>query len=83
MTDLEKLQALLKEFGLTEDENPTSGSYPPVANGKDFKVCENLDNLQVPKATILTLGQGKGYSDFHVNFIFDQDGKFVEHGVWE
>ena len=67
MTDLEKLQSLLTEFGvefnlLTAPGNEISASIDCQANVHTKVV---------------------GYAGFSVDFNFDKDGKFIEIGVWE
>jgi hypothetical protein len=33
--------------------------------------------------TVIQIDSGVGYVFFYADFIFDKDGKFKEHGVWE
>lgn len=77
MSDLEKLRQTLVEIGITVvDAAPGSRPRHDEASVSRARNEEDYN-------TYLTLGSGIGYSGFECAFKFNQDGKFVDWGVWE
>lgn len=67
MTDIEKLKALLKEFGIEYKETLCTSNNEEVT---EIKIGERIGNTE-------------GYIWFFCYFIFKKDGKFDSVGVWE
>lgn len=73
MTDREKLKSLLNEFGINFKEGGT--------NFRGASIPEMKNDIEVH-------AQGKehkvnGYMGFFCTFEFDDDGKFVQMGIFE
>lgn len=68
-SDKQKLESLLKEFGITHSDN---SHY-------------NARMFWTDNSVVLYSGSGnvEGYSDFYCKFEFDEQGKFISVGVWE
>lgn len=80
MTDLDKLRTTLKEIGLKEEEKKIDRIWDM---DQDFVVKEFKDEWGVEKGIVLTIGWGEGYGGFFADFIFDENGKFLKHGIYE
>lgn len=74
-TDLDKLRELLLGFGLKEGrERP--GDFTPQ-DGQFATIPDRDDS----RRKVLVLDEGHGFKDYYVDFEFDENGKFVQHGV--
>ena len=72
MTDQECLLQLIASLGLKKEE--TNGQ--PSEHG--YQIDTNVEGK-----TAISIGSGKGYMGFSGSFVFDSNGKALEHGVWE
>lgn len=69
MTDIEKLKALLQEFGVPYDEKTYDDSSAPA---------EHYVNVREGAADTVD-----GYCMFFTAFVFSAEGKFIRMGAWE
>lgn len=67
MTDKEKLTDLFNEFGIELRDHGYCGD---IEENKLFLVEGHTEKI-------------KGYSGFFTHFEFDDEGKFIECGIWE
>ena len=75
MTDKEKLINLFNEFGIKYDEK--------IIDGQEAHDYETYKNATEKAKTQIEIENGIGYYDFNCDFYFDENGKFLGHGVWE
>lgn len=72
MTDLEKLKALLDEWGVPYSEE-VDGERIMVKHGNEM-----LGSASLPQSDKVT-----GYHGFFTEYVFAGDGSFVRVGAWE
>jgi len=68
MTDKEKLEKLLTEFGVKFSIGQQEGWHDTIT------VIENLYDRN---------SKVGGYCGFYTTFVFDKTGKFISMGAWE
>lgn len=78
MTDLELLDAFLEQSGLNAKDRWKSGAPDRPAVERKVGAGERGERI-----FCVRVWEGEGYVDFYVEFRFDEEGKFVSHGVWE
>lgn len=76
MTDKEKLAQCFKEIGIKFKETAIKGQDPRY--GYDGE-CQDTQKAVCQ----IEIESGIGYVDFTCDFYFDENGKFLGHGVWE
>jgi len=81
MTDLERLAAMFRAAGYQE---------VPPEDWDRWYTDERSFSIHRPAAAghpgpqSLELGHGEhGYRGFVCSFLFDEEGRFIGHGVWE
>lgn len=72
MTDSERLEQLLNDFGISFEKAPNSCLRPDDPAGGWYITITAKESTKVD-----------GYFDFFADFTFDANGKFVVAGVWE
>jgi len=75
MTQLESLKAMFDGLGIEYTTELIEKPIPHTIYGRIEYTIEKKNELSI--------AEGNGYYGFYCLFEFDEDGKFLEYGVWE